>query len=257
MKDNAKRKIKNAKRGILFLQFAICILHGALVRAESAEQQIQRAERAWRHRDRPGQTEAAIAAWEKAIKEDPTHPGVYIALTKACGRAYRHSETPLERQHWADEGRIYGALAIANNSSSPDAYAEYGAALGQWAEAHKGVHSLHAVREAIINLTKALELNPRHAYAHMLLAEFYRQSPGWPISVGNMKKALAHAQFAVQYGPEYAINHLILAKVYISMGKKPEAKQELEKILTLPPPDDAAPETRSDQATARELLKSL
>jgi tetratricopeptide (TPR) repeat protein len=230
---------------------------GATVQADDAGKFIHEAERAWRHRDRPGQTEAAIAAWEKAVKEDPTHPGVYIALTKACGRAYRHSETALDRQHWADEGRIYGALAIANNSSSPDAFAEYGAALGQWAEAHKGVHSLHAVRDAINNLNKAIELNPRHAYAHMLLAEFYRQSPGWPISIGNMKKALEQARLAVQYGPDYAINHLILAKVYLSIDKKADAKQELEKLLSLPPPEDAVPETRSDQATARELLKGL
>jgi tetratricopeptide (TPR) repeat protein len=225
--------------------------------ADRVDDQVYQAEREWRHRALPGHTEAAIEHWKNAIKLDPGHSGVYIALTRACGRAYRHSETTRDKQHWADEGRIYGALAIANNSNSPQAYAEYGTALGQWAEAHKGVHSLRAVRDAITNLNQAITLNPRYAFAHMVLAEFYRQSPGWPVSVGDMKKALQQAQLAVQYGGEYAINHIVLAKVYLSMAKKPEAKQELEKALALKAPDDAVPETRTDQAEARELLKGL
>jgi tetratricopeptide (TPR) repeat protein len=231
--------------------------YAAITPGDLADDQVYQAEREWRHRALPGHTEAAIEHWINAIKLDPGHSGVYIALTRACGRAYRHSETTRDKQHWADEGRIYGALAIANNSNSPQAYAEYGAALGQWAEAHKGVHSLRAVRDAMSNLNQAVILNPKYAFAHMVLAEFYRQSPGWPVSVGNMKKALEHAQLAVQYGGDYAINHLILAKVYLSMDKKPEAKQELEKALALKPPDDAIPETHTDQAEARELLKSL
>ena len=256
MGPNAKLKMKKAKRGILFLHFALCISHGSLVRADPADDEVYLAKREWRHRGMPGRTEAAIDHWKTAVKLDPGHAGVYISLTRACGRAYRHSTTARDQQHWADEGRIYGALAIANNSNSPQAYAEYGAALGQWAEAHKGVHSLRAVRDAM-NLKQALTLNPRYAFAHMLLAEFYRQSPGWPVSVGDMEKALKHAQWAVQNGGEYAINHLVLAKVYLSMDRKAEAKQELGKTLSLQPPEDAIPETLADQVDAREILKGL
>src|SRR5438552_3370860 len=113
--------------------------------ADLADAQVYQANREWRFRRLPGHTEAAIEHWKRAVKLDPEHSGVYIALTRACGRAYRHSSTQRDQQHWADEGRIFGALAIANNSHSSQAYAEYGAALGQWAEAHKGIHSLHAV----------------------------------------------------------------------------------------------------------------
>ena len=48
---------------------------------------LQDAEKAWQQRDQPGQTEAAIQAWQIALQENPVKVDIYIALTRACGRA--------------------------------------------------------------------------------------------------------------------------------------------------------------------------
>ncbi len=217
---------------------------------------IQQAEDAWAHRDQPWQTESAITLWEQALQKEPGQKGLYLRLTKAAGRAYRHSHTPKEREYWSQEARDEGAQAVEKNPDNSDAYALYGEALGQWAQAHKGIHSLGAVKSAVKNLDKAVSLNPKNAFAHMLLAQFYEQSPGW-ISVGDKKKALEHAKRAVEYGPGYAINHLTLAKIYLAHGQKDDARKKLEATLALKPPSDAIPETRSDQETAQEMLKKL
>jgi tetratricopeptide (TPR) repeat protein len=223
---------------------------------QPAENALEQAKDAWRHRDQPYQTESAIVLWERAVNEHPEKKELYISLTSAAGRAYRHAATDKEKEYWADEGREYGEKALQKNPNSPAAYAHYAEALGQWAQAHKGIGSLKIVKQAVGHLEHAIELEPHYAFAHMLLAQFYEKSPGM-FSVGDKKKALEHAQLAVQYGPDYAINHLTLAKIYIARKRPTEAKAELETVLKLNPPADAIPETKADQETARELLKSL
>jgi tetratricopeptide (TPR) repeat protein len=242
---------------LLLIAGLLCSCVAGTKAASGTQALIDQANQAWQERDKPGQTEDAIRLWEEALKQDPQQADLYIFLTRACGRAYRHSVTAAERQQWADLGRHYGSLSIAKNPRDAEAYSQYGAALGQWAQARKGIHSLGAVRKAMSALQQAVTIDPHNAFAHMLLSSFYRHAPGWPISVGDKKKALEEALLAVTYGNGVAINHLVLARSYLSFGRKQEARQELQKILTLTPPSDAVPETRADQDTAREMLKDL
>ncbi len=239
--------------------------HGSRVTGQPESSLAQQAEEAWQRRAEPGQTERAISLWmQHRNRPEVSYGGGYspdrdeylIKLTKACGRAVRHAVTKEDRKHWADLAREFGAQAIQKNPANAEAYAVYGEALGQWSNVHKGMGSLSVVEKAVETLQKAIVINPKLAYAHMLLAEFYRQSPRL-FSVGSKKKALAEARLAVEYGPGYAINHLVLARVLLDLGKKEEAISELKKIGTLSPPADAVPETRADQETALTMLESL
>ena len=214
------------------------------------------AEIAWEHRDQPGQTEAAIQDWTQALQAEPKRADLWIDLAKAQGRAVRHAETSQDRRKWADAARHSACQAVRLAPHDAEAYTVYGEAMGQWANAHKGFYSLSAVRRAIYALQKAISIDPRHAYAHMLLAEFYRQAPRF-LSVGDKKKALRHAQLAVQYGPNYAINHLVLARAYFELQRKNDGIAELQRIVALSPPTDNIPETMADQDTAKKMLASL
>ena len=216
----------------------------------------QQAQLAWQNRDKPGQTEEAIGLWDQALKAEPGRTELLIHLTKACGRAVRHAASSADRKRWADRARDYGKKAVLLNPTSSDAYAVYGEALGQWANARKGLHSLKTVRQAVDALNHAVTLNPQNAYAHMLLSSFYREAPG-VVSVGDKAKALSHAKQAVLYGPGYAINHLVLARAWLEQGQREEAIKELHTIVALTAPADARPETRADQETAMALLKDL
>jgi len=216
----------------------------------------QQAELAWQSRDKPRQTERAIRLWEEAVRAEPGRGELWVCLAKACGRVVRHSATSAERTRWADRALEYGSQAVRKAPLSSDAYAVYGEALGQGADAHKGIHSLKSVRQAVAALKKAVALDPKNAYAHMLLASFYRESPS-VISVGDKPKALEEAKLAVEYGPQYAIDHLVLARSLLELGKKEEGITQLRIIVHLTPPADAVPETRADQETARTMLRGL
>ncbi len=214
------------------------------------------AQAAWSQRDKPGEMKKAIDAWRTASTENPSHPELLIPLAKACSAAYRHSDDKSEKLHWAQQALDFGEQASAKNPDRADAQAYYAEALGQYAQAHKGFSSLTKVKQAVAQLKKALAIDPHYAYAHMLLAEFYRSAPA-SISVGDKVKSLEEARLAVRYGPGVAINHLTLAQALLANGLKAEGERQLLAVLSLTPPPDQIPETHSDQETARELLKGL
>lgn len=216
----------------------------------------EQAQAAWAQRDQAGQTEKAIEFWKQALKENPEQPALWIDLTKALGRMVRHSEKGSAQKKWADEALKAGEQATLKNPDRADAWAYNAEALGQWANAHKGPGGLRKVKQAVASLKKAIAIDPKYAYAHMLLAEFYRQAPAH-ISVGDKKKALAEAQAAVQDGPQYAIDHIALARAFIDNDQKEKAVAELRTVLTLNAPSDVIPETAADKETARALLKDL
>ncbi len=236
---------------VVSIAFAVMV-SASLSHASSLTDEAQTA---WSHREQPGQTEMAIELWDKAFKENPSQTEILILLTKASGRAFRHANAN-DRKHWADVARRYGETAIAKNPQSSDAYAQYGAALGQWAQMHKGIHSVKVVREAMELLRRSVAMDAKNALPHMLLAEIFRRAPHW-ITKGDKAKALEEAHLAAQLGNTYAINHLTLARALLDNGDKEGAISELGKILDLPAPPDAIPEHHSDQETARELLNKL
>jgi tetratricopeptide (TPR) repeat protein len=234
---------------LCMIAVSLFTLHPSLFAAATAEE----AQAAWAQRDQAGQTEKAIRFWQQALKENPNQPELWLDLTKALGRAVRHAKNGAARKKWADEARAAGEKGVAENPGKPEALAYYAEAIGQWADAHKGPGSLKKVKLAVEALKKALALNPHYAYAHMLLAEFYRQAPSF-ISVGDKKKALEQAQAAVQDDPAHAINHVVYARALLDNNRKEEAMTQLRTALSLPAPADAVPETKADQETARELL---
>lgn len=216
----------------------------------------EQAAQAWSQRAQPGETERAFVLWEKALVENPQDKQTLIDLTRAAGRAYRHANTAAQRRTWSERGRSYAQRAVEKNPNSSDAWTEYGAALGQWADSHRGLQALKVVQRAVAALHKAIALKKENAFAHMLLSQFYGKSPKL-FSVGNKAKALEEAMLAVHYDPNLSIARLALGHRFLESGKKAEAIREFQSVLAVTPAADRIPETQSDQETARELLKSL
>jgi tetratricopeptide (TPR) repeat protein len=248
---------KRAKRfALLSLLSSACFIFLALTSSVDAVSLSEQAAAAWASRDKPGQTEEAIRLWQEATKAEPEQADYWLKLSKAFGRAVRRSQSSDEQKKYSQEALHAAEKAVQLAPQSSDAYAAHGEAIGQWANARKGVGSLKSVKKAVAALEKAIELNPKNAYAHMLLAEFYRQAPA-VISIGDKKKALEHARLAVEHGPAYAIHHLSLARALIDNNQKEEAVKELNVILQLETPPDAIPETQADQKAAKTLLEQL
>jgi tetratricopeptide (TPR) repeat protein len=214
----------------------------------------EQAQAAWMQRDQPGQLEKAIQLWQDALQAEPQRTELWIPLTKALGRAVRRAPNAKEKKRLAQAALEAGEQATTKNPAQSMGWAYYGEALGQYANTHKGLSSLKKVKQAVKALETSISLDSQNAYAHMLLAEFYRQSPP-SISIGDKKKALVYAEKAATLDPNRAINRLAFARALADNQRRQEAIEQLRAILALTPPPDAVPETRSDQETARTLLK--
>ena len=106
---------------------------------------------------------------------------------------------------------------------------------------------------------RAAELDEGYFYgaAWRVLGRLYHQAPGFPISVGNKKKALECLEKALKLGPKFYLNHLFLAELYIATGEKAKAKERLQWILDAPLSKNHEREDADYKHQAQTLLGNL
>lgn len=113
----------------------------------------------------------------------------------------------------------------------------------------------------------AVKLNPREVYAWHVLGRWnYELASFNPVLKAlaeliygkfpdcSYEKAVEYFKKAIALEPQSVINHIELGRTYLAMGKKAEAKAELEKGLALPSTMKDDEETKK---RGREALKGL
>ncbi len=147
----------------------------------------------------------ALRTLERAVELDPYRPEYYLYVGWAANEAGRIgvAEQALKK-------------AIALDQGLGDAY---------W---QRGVLRFRqgAIKDAVVDLTKAIELRPSRFEAHAALAEAYYE-------LGLEVKALEQWRVAVQAQPENASWHFSYGKLLQAMNRDTEARTELEQALTL------------------------
>jgi len=84
---------------------------------------------------------------------------------------------------------------------------------------------------------EALTIAPRYfsAAPYWLNGRLYFKLPGFPLSIGDIKKSEEYLEKALKLAPGFAINHLFLAETKYSLGKKEEAFALLDEIPRVKP----------------------
>jgi tetratricopeptide (TPR) repeat protein len=124
----------------------------------------------------------------------------------------------------------------------------------------KGVMKSLALIAPIKKLAeRAAELDESYFYGGpwRVLGRLYQFAPGFPISIGNKKKALECLEKALKLGPKFYLNHLFLAELYISNREKSKAKERLQWILDAPLSKNHEREDEGYKRDAEKLLKDL
>jgi tetratricopeptide (TPR) repeat protein len=198
----------------------------------------------------------AVALYKKVLEKDHDN---YEALWH-LGMAYCWlgcEGKGSERLTLFRQGKDYSERAVKSAPNAYDGYYWYGVCLGYACSEEKSLQSLSAIGRIIKALDTALTIKPKSGMAQHVLAMLYLNAPGWPLSCGDVHKSLNYAQQAVANAGDLVLTHLGLAKALIAVGKKSEAKSELENALQLPGPADWQPETAREKSKVRELLATL
>jgi tetratricopeptide (TPR) repeat protein len=84
---------------------------------------------------------------------------------------------------------------------------------------------------------EALTLAPRYfsAAPYWLNGRLYFKLPGFPLSIGDVRKSEEYLEKALELAPGFAINHLFLAETKYYLGKKEEAFALLDEIPRVKP----------------------
>jgi hypothetical protein len=136
----------------------------------------------------------------------------------------------------ANQGIAACRQLIRCDTNAVAAHYYLGMNLGQLART-KSLGALKIIREMESEFTTAAELDKQFDYAgpERNLGLLYRDAPGWPVSVGNHRKARYFLKRAAALAPDYPENLLNLAESNLKWNEREDSKQELNALDALWP----------------------
>ncbi|WP_324716534.1 tetratricopeptide repeat protein [Carboxydochorda subterranea] len=193
----------------------------------------------------------AYGLYKEAAAGDP---GSYEAAWKAGRAAWQLAEwlPKAEKRPVLEEGRDLAKRAVDLDPRGVDGHYWHGVLIARVGEERGILASLFMVGDVVREMEATLDLDPRHAGAHYVLGTLYRVVPGWPLSVGDKKKAVTHAEQAVRYAPNDVLYRLGLAEAYEAVGDRERAVRTYREVLTMEGKDP-----RNDEAYREKARKRL
>ena len=74
---------------------------------------------------------------------------------------------------------------------------------------------------------------------------------------GSNQKSEEHLRRSLTYAPNSTASHFFLAETLIDMGRKADARAELQRVVDAPLDPDWEPEDREFKSKAQRLLTSI
>lgn len=192
------------------------------------------------------QIQEAIDRLGAHLQDKPTDGEALWLMAKA--HLYLGDRAEDGRLEILETGKSYADAAIEHLPDSPHPYFWQASLSGRIGQARGIMSSLFMVRPMKESLDRALELDENYADAHWVLSQLYHQAPGFPISIGNKKASLQHAETALELDPANLDYQLQLAVALEHNGRKQEAITVLETLLADPSLKED-PELRGDVET--------
>ncbi|MCB1317957.1 MAG: hypothetical protein KDK27_18460 [Leptospiraceae bacterium] len=195
----------------------------------------------------------------EALKNNEKDAEAVTQLAQIMFWLGEYSDSDSDKEKYFGEGVEHGKKAIELNPDSVAAHTWYASSMGSHGLVRGIMSSLFYLGPIEKHAKKAVELDESYFEAAplRLLGRFYHQAPGWPVGPGDNKKAQELLERSIEVGPEFAFNQVYLADLYISKGKKDDARKMLEAALALPERSNMPIHYQRSQAQARSLMEKL
>ena len=245
---------------------AVMLVMGPSARAAVAAQapepsRIERSaddpDRLYAEREDVAKALAAANVWERRLAANAGDYESAWKLAQACYWLGGHA-APDQRRAQLDKGIEAARRAVAAESRQPAGHFWLAANMGAMAETAGMRAGLRYRGEIKRELETVLALDPsfQKGSADRALGRWYFKVPG--LFGGDNQKSLDHLRRSLTYDPDSAASWSFMADTLREMGKREEARQALQKVLSAPVTDpEWAPETRDFQRQAAATLQRL
>ena len=143
----------------------------------------------------------------------------------------------------------------AVNDANPEGHMWWVAAHGRIGQTRGVMNSLFMVPTIKRELSRVLELDPRHATACDAFGVLYYELPG--IVGGNLRKSEEYLVRGLNIDPNYTLLRLDLARVYVRQRRWPEAREQLDALCATIRPTFPADFELDDRPEALRLLTEI
>jgi tetratricopeptide (TPR) repeat protein len=161
-----------------------------------------------------------------------------------------------EKEKAFEDGKQAGRIASRIEPEKADGYFWFGANLGEQAKQSPVTVGIKAVDDIKEAMNKVIEIQPDYQFAsaYDALAQVELSTGG--MMGGKPEKAIAYLEKALTINKENSSIYMHLAKAYLAIGKKDEAKKQIDYILKMKPHPDYLPEHRESVEMAKKLLET-
>jgi tetratricopeptide (TPR) repeat protein len=210
----------------------------------------------YRNRANMASAQQAEQIWAARLAKDPKDFESAWRLAKARYWLGTHAEEK-SRKGYLEAGIAAGRAAIALAPDKPEGHFWVAANMGALAESFGLRQGLKYRGDIKDEIEAVLKIDPafQQGSADRALGRWYYKVPG--LFGGGNKKSEEHLRKALTYNAQSSATLYFLAETLIDEGKKPEARDVLEKLAAAPIDPDWAPEDREFKAKGERLLAGL
>ena len=218
--------------------------------------------------DRQFQSAKALEAYQQALVARPGSAELQRKIAKQYVEMVIDERSHAGQVKLAEAGYASALKARALAPDDPEVRLTVGITAARLAfHIYNPRRKLELSRVARDEAAQAMKLNPRYALAWHMMGRWHYEMAGLnpvlhvlaetiygKLPDADYSQAIAHLRKAAELEPGRALFHAELGRAYLAAGRKDEARQELQKSLSLPRPnrDDAAAQQR-----AKAALQSL
>jgi tetratricopeptide (TPR) repeat protein len=207
-------------------------------------------------RERLASAMQAAEIWERRLAANPADFDSAWKLARAAYWLGGHVDNDKRRAQY-ERGMDAARRAVALKPDRPEGHFWLAADMGAMAESFGLVAGIRYRGPVKRELEIVLRLDPsfQQGSADRALGRWYDKVPR--LFGGSNDKAVQHLQRSLAYDPGSAASHFFLAEVFVDMGRRDDARAELQKVLDAPLHSDWVPEVKEFRQKAAALLDRL
>ncbi|HJQ30854.1 MAG TPA: TRAP transporter TatT component family protein [Pyrinomonadaceae bacterium] len=220
--------------------------------ARTAAEYVAQADQLYAGREDLNNIRRAVILLAQARAYDPGSYDAAWRLAKFDSYLATHTDERDSREKAFREGIRAGKDAVSLKGDRPEGHFWLGANYGQSAEAGLLLATVDDIRNEMETVLR-LDEGYQDGSAHMVLGLVYLKAPG--LLGGDPRKAVEEMEKGLRFGEGNAFLRLHLAEAYLAVGRKADARRQLEAILSMTPDPNYLPEYKEAAAAARRMLE--